>query len=99
MAGNVLFNNGMTYAAGATDILNGLITDIIDTNKQSYIAKQAEDLQSKMHYTETKALNPLQVFSETVGAYELDEIKEGQSLPVIDVEKGADKGFQLKSVS
>jgi hypothetical protein len=73
-----------------------LLTDIIDQDKQSYIGKQTEDLKTKMHFTETKALNPEQKFSEIVGAYELDEMTEGQSLPVIDVEKGADKGFELK---
>jgi len=68
-----------------------LLTDIIDQDKQSYIGKQAEDLKTKMHFTETKALNPEQKFTEMVGAYELDEIVEGESLPMIDVEKGADK--------
>lgn len=90
------FNNGLTNGAGATNVLNGLLTDIIDQSKLSYIGKQAEELKSKMHFTETKALNPEQKFSEQVGAYELDEITEGQSLPMIDVEKGADKGFKLK---
>jgi len=96
MAWGVNFTNGLTYAAWATDVLNWLLTDIIDQDKLSYIGKQTEELKTKMHFTETKALNPEQKFTEAVGAYELDEIVEGQSLPMIDVEKGADKGFELK---
>jgi hypothetical protein len=57
-------------------VLNGLLVDIIDQDKLSYIGKQAEDLKSKMIFTETKALNPTQVFTEQVGAYELDEVTE-----------------------
>lgn len=95
MSWQVLFNNGLTYAAWATDVLNGMLTDIIEQDKLSYVGKQTEDLMSKMLYTPTKALNPEQTFTEQVGAYELDTITEGQSLPMIDVEKGADKGFQL----
>jgi hypothetical protein len=53
-----------------------LLTDIIDQDKLSYIGKQTEDLKAKMHFTPTKALNPEQKFSETVGAYELDELTE-----------------------
>lgn len=95
MAWQAIFQNGLTYAAWAVDVLNGLLGDIINQDKLSYM-KENSDLQSKMHFTETKALNPYEVFTEQVGAYELDEITEGQSLPIIDVEKGADKGFQLK---
>ena len=96
MAGAVLFNNGLTYAGWATNVLNGLLTDIIEQDKLSIFAKQADVIKSDMQFTDTKALNPGQVFSEQVGAYELDEINEWQSLPTIDVEKGADKGFSLK---
>jgi len=96
MSGQVQFNNGLTYAAGHTEVLNGMLTDIIDQDKLSYIGKQTEELKNKMHFTDTKALNPEQKFTEMVGAYELDEVTEGQSLPMIDVEKGADKGFELK---
>lgn len=93
MTGNILMNNGMTYAAWATDILNGLLADIVEQDKLSYAYQ--EDLKAKMLFKETKALNPEQTFSEAVWAYETDEINEGQSLPIIDVEKWPNKGFEV----
>jgi len=93
MAWEVLLNNGMTYAAWATDILNWLLADIIEQDKLSYAYQ--ETLKANMLFKETKALNPEQKFSEAVWAYETDEIVEWQSLPVIDVEKGPDKWFEV----
>lgn len=87
-------NNGLTYAAGATDVLNGYLADIIDQDKKSF--EYAKNIKSDMLFTEVKVTNPSQTFSEQVGADELDEINEGQNLPVIDVSKGANKGFELK---
>lgn len=94
MAWEVLLNNWLTNSAWWSAILNWLLADIVEQDKSSYAYQ--EDLKANMLFKETKASNPEQTFSEAVGAYELDEITEGQSLPIIDVEKWANKGFKVK---
>ena len=93
MAGEVTFNNGLTKGAG-DNLLNGLLADIYIQDNVSYAYKSG--VKDMLHYKSHIPTNPEQVFSEQVGAEELDEITENQNVPVSTVSKGADKGFAVK---
>jgi len=93
MAGQVIFTNTLTYAAGGQDVLNPLITDLFDQDMASF--QNNNDTVNKIGLVETRALTPDQQFSIMIGAYELSEIQEGEDLPMTSVGKGNNKGFQI----
>lgn len=88
----VIFTNGITYAAGSTDLLNPEVTAIFEQDVVSY--EYTEWLLDKLGFTSTRPLNPNEKFSIEIGAYELDEMTEGQLIPEVDVGKGRDKGYK-----
>ena len=92
MAGEVIFNNGVTYATGASTVFNAYITETI----KQYRMEESEDLKAKMGFTTTTALNPNQVFSTAYGIQSLDNLGEGETKKEMDREIGPKKGFAIK---
>ena len=92
--GEVILKNGISFKGGGSTILNGLISDLFDQDLIS--AQYKTDLMSKLGLVYTKPLNQDQTFDIMVGTGELDEIKEGENLPIKDISKGKGKGFELK---
>lgn len=74
----VIFNNLLTFASGV-DVLTPGLSDIIDQASTSY--ELSNNIMDKLGYVETRAINPSQTFSISIGAYALSEITEGQDLP------------------
>lgn len=90
----VIFENLLTLASGV-DVLTPATADIIDQSTLSYELNNS--IMDKMGYVETRAINPSQTFSLSIGAYAIDEIEEGQDLPFMKVGFGNAKGFKVKS--
>lgn len=90
----VILKNGISIKAGGNEILNGLITDLFDQDEVS--AQYNKELMNKIGLTYTKPINIEETFDIMVGSGELDEIEEGENLPLIDLAKGKGKGFELK---
>lgn len=88
----IIFNNNLTYSAGAS-MLAPVITALFnqDNVSKEYIA----NLPEKMRFTRTTALTPDQEFSIIIGAYELDEIDEDGDIPTVSFGKGKSKGFRI----
>jgi hypothetical protein len=90
----VIFENLLTLASGV-DVLTPATADIFDQAKVSY--EMQNSIMDKMGYVETRAINPSQTFSISIGAYAIDEIDEGQDLPFMKVGFGNAKGFKVRS--
>lgn len=91
---SVIFENLLTLSSGV-DVLAPALSDIIDEAKVSYELNNS--IMDKMGYVQTRAINPSQTFSMSIGAYAIDEITEGQDLPFMTVGFGNPKGFKVKS--
>ena len=92
--GQIIFNNGITFAAGSVDLLNPELQALFDENIVS--AEFPEGVIEAMGYKKTKVLNPHAKFSAKLGTPELDEVTENELLPELPTGKGADKGMAIK---
>lgn len=95
--GEVIFTGNVTFAAGAVDLLNPEVRSIFEQDVVS--AEYERDHLTKMGYVRVNPLNPNEKFSIEIGAYELDEVTEGQMIPEATIGKGRDKGYQVTSFS
>ncbi len=95
MATQVIFNNGISFAAGKTDLLVPELVALFDQNITS--AEFPEGIVSSMWYVTDNPFNPNQTYSYTYGAVELDEVDEGALTPLLTTGKGKEKGFTVKS--
>lgn len=95
MATQVIFNNGITFAAGKADLLVPELVSLFDQNITS--AEFPEGIIAKMWYVTDNPFNPNQTYSYTYGAIELDEVDEGALTPLLTTGKGKEKGFTVKS--
>ena len=89
----IYMNNLLTNAAGK-DMLNPLVTDIIQQADLSFELKN--NIYDKMGYVETRARAQDQMFGITIGAYALPEIVEGQDLPLLPLGHGNRKWFKVR---
>lgn len=97
MAGEVLFTNKVTFGAAAVPLMNPAISFMFDQDRVS--AQYEESIINNMGYTKTTPLNPNEKFSAEVGAPVLDQISEGQQIPVMTTGKTNDKGYTIKEFS
>lgn len=93
----VLFTNGVTFAAGAEELMNPEIRDIFMEDYVSY--EYPVDVLIKLGYVRTTPLNPNDQFSIKIGAYELEEIEEGATIPEGVHGKGNQKGYDIQTFS
>jgi len=91
---DIRFNNTLAFNGNGNDILNPLITDIFDADKTSFEINN--DITAKLGLKETRALTPDQKFRQTIGAYELDAIDEGEDFPTMQTGFAKEKGFAVQ---
>ena len=90
---DIRFNNTLAFNGNGNDILNPLISDIFDAAKTSFEINN--DITAKLGIKETRALTPDQKFRQTIGAYELDAIGEGEDFPTMQTGFAKEKGFAV----
>lgn len=90
---DIRFNNTLAFNGNGNDILNPLISDIFDADKTSFEINN--DITAKLGIKETRALTPDQKFRQTIGAYELDAIGEGEDFPTMQTGFAKEKGFAV----
>lgn len=90
------FNWTVSFAGWATNVLKPELAYVFDEDQVSNQIQRSEEQVSRMGYTTTTVLNPEQQFTVLAGSKPLAEINEGQSLPLVDSWKGADKGYEMK---
>lgn len=71
------------------------MADIVDQTDVSAQAKDAEQTVKDMGYYMQPVVNPNQLVSSKVGARELDQLTEGQVIPLQEGGKGPDKAIQV----
>lgn len=94
MSNGVVLFNGTSMGAGGSDLLNGLIGDLLDQDEVS--ANYDKEVMQKLGLTYTVPLSPDETFDSMVGAAELDEVEESEDLPIVDLSKAPGKGFKIK---
>lgn len=92
--GEVIFQNGITFASGKTDLLNPELRRLFDEDMVSNLYKP--EIIDFMGYTITRPLNPNERYGAEIWAFELDEVPEWSSAPEMKVGKTNDKGYTVK---
>lgn len=90
----VIFQNGVTFAAGETTLLKPELRALFDENIVS--AEFPEGIISAMGYVKTRVINPSGVFSSVYGTPELAKIEEGQALPQLPTGASSGKWYELQ---
>lgn len=94
MATQVIFNNGVTFAAGKNDLL---VPELAYLFNQDYTSAEfPEGVISEMGYVVDNPYNPNQTYSFVYGAVEMDEVTESEITPLLTTGKGKEKGFTVK---
>lgn len=94
MATQVIFNNGVTYAAGKNDLLVPELSYLFNQNYTS--AEFPESVISDMGYVVDNPFNPNQTYSFVYGAIEMDDVTEAELTPLLTTGKGKEKGFTVR---
>lgn len=92
--GQIIFNNGVTFAAGEDTLLKPELQFLFDETITS--AEYPEGVMEAMGYVTTNVINPKGTFSSVFGTPELDELVEGQNLPELPVGKWPEKSYKIK---
>lgn len=92
--GEVIFQNGITFASGQEDLLKPELRALFDEDVVSNLYRP--EIIEYMGYDVTRPLNPNERYGAEVGAFELDEVAEGASAPEMKVGKTNDKWFEVK---
>jgi hypothetical protein len=93
MAWQVFFNNGVNVASGGSQLLNGLLTAIVN---ETDVQEEYANYKEKLAFTDEKALNIDQKFSSVAGPVEVDAINENGVKPEGERTKLPDKGFEIR---
>lgn len=91
---HVEFNNIIAFNGNGGDILSPLVTSIFDQDLWSF--ELNNNTAELLGCVTTQALTPDQKFRASIGAYELDEIDEGDDFPIMKTGMTKEKGFAIK---
>ncbi len=94
MAGELYINTGIVNNSNIKDtVLDTALVYAFNQEEKSF--SNADDMRAKLGFTTVNANNPNTERTSTGGTIPMDKIQDGQSLPIITLEKGADKGYEI----